>query len=225
MNKNTSLQSLSGVLGVDGVPKLVDSNLDAVSSGNARQQSAARFWILLDSIETTTLRDLANQRALGFGEDLIICLKLINLIKEIHNRAVVHRKISPQNILINYDDSMGPDQINVCLIDFDCAWIEQPNMNDSVVCDPATELRANPFYQAPQFEARIVTDNGTDKNAETVAMEQRSPTIDTSAVCAVLFWLLTKREPKCSRMTNGQAPHQLEGIRDIIDGQIKSATG
>lgn len=200
------------------MPKLVDF-------GSAREPSVTRSWMLLDSIETTTLHDLAKQRALDFREDLIICLKLIDVIEGIHNRAVVHQKISPHNILINYDESMTPDQINVCLIDFDCAWIEQPNMNDSVGGDSATDLTANAFYQAPQFEARPAAVSSTDTMEDTVAMQRRSPTLDTSAVCAVLFWLLTKREPKYSRTTDGHAPHQLRGIRNIINDQIQSLVG
>ena len=195
-------------------------------SVNTHERSLAHIWILLEAIETTTLHDLAKQRALVVKEDLVICLKLIQLVKDIHNRGVVHRTISPKNILINYDDSMTPDQIQLCLIDFDYAWIEQPDEDDSLVWDPAVDLSANSFYHVPQFETPRINRNSNDKIVQKpLAAEQRSRTIDTSSTCAILFWLLTKREPRCSRTANGQAPHSLSDAQGIIDSQIKSVAG
>ncbi|CAF1508684.1 unnamed protein product [Didymodactylos carnosus] len=203
------------LLQVDGVPKIIDSNFDTMENTNAQGKSSRKLWILIDSIETTTLYDLINQRPLCIRENLMISLKLVHLIKQIHSRNVVHRNISPQNILINYDSSMSPDQIHVGLIDFDFAWIEQPN-NDSSNLDQVKDLIVNNFYRVPQFAIQSLNTNTTDKDIEQINSDQRSRTIDTSFICAILFWMITGRDPKCSRHENGQAPHQLNGVEDII---------
>jgi serine/threonine protein kinase len=205
----------SQILEVDGVPKIVDTNIDTMEN----TKSSTKFWMLIDSIETTTLDNLINQRSLSIRENLIISLKLVHLVKQIHNRNVVHRNISPQNILINYDSSMSPDQIHVGLIDFDFAWIEQPN-NDSSNLDQVKDLIVNNFYQVPQLTEQSPNKNTTDKN-----ITQQSRTIDTTLICAILFWMITGREPKCSRNENGKAPHQLNGIEDIISKKSISEAG
>jgi serine/threonine protein kinase len=209
------------ILEVDGVPKIIDNSFNTIDTNF---HSSPKFWILIDSIETTTLYELIDQRSLCIQEILIITLKLLNLIRQIHNRNVVHRNISPRNILINYDSSMSPDQIHVSLIDFDFAWIEQPN-NDSSNFDSVKDIIPNDFYQVPQFDIQPSNKNGHDENIEQIEFHQRSRTIDTSFITAILFWMITGHEPKCSRDVKGQVPHQRDGIQEMINKTLISEAG
>lgn len=75
-------------------------------------------WIATDFVDGPSLRDLVEQSGpLSSGQAASLVLKLGKALDEVHSLGIVHRDISPDNVLI---DSRGP-----VLIDFGIAYLEE----------------------------------------------------------------------------------------------------
>ncbi|CAF3479167.1 unnamed protein product [Rotaria sp. Silwood1] len=81
------------------------------------------------------------------------------------------------------------------------------------------------FYRVPQFDVQSSNTNGYDENIEEIEFDRRSRTIDTSCISAILYWTTTGREPKCSIDLNGKAPHQRNGVQEIIHKKLLLEAG
>ncbi|CAF1310108.1 unnamed protein product [Rotaria sp. Silwood1] len=119
---------------------------------------------------------------------------------------------------------MSPNQIHIGLIDFDYAWMEQENI-DSSNSNQVKDTIVNDFYRVPQFDVQSSNTNGYDENIEEIEFDRRSRTIDTSCISAILYWMTTGREPKCSIDLNGKAPHQRNGVQEIIHKKLLLEAG
>ena len=73
----------------------------------------------------------------------------------------------------------------------------------------------NDFYQIPQFQRQPLNNNDIDDEHQQTLLERRSKNIDTSFICAILFWMITSYEPEVFRAQTGEALHQLPEYRPI----------
>jgi serine/threonine protein kinase len=127
-----------------------------------------------------------------------------------------HRDIQPKNILIEQRSNMN--ELNLMLINFSSAWINNYQFED------IDEQLGNAFYRMPQFENRSI-DTEQNEAHQQLKQFQYSPTIDTTGICAVLFWLITGHEPKESQDIWGQPPHKLRENPKVIERKINEVTG
>lgn len=186
----------------------------------------------MEHIKGVTLRKFIETNPVSFRHKLIITLNLLNIAKQIHFRNIVHRHINPHNIMIitplvdakNDHDLFHNDKIDLILIDYSRACtVQDDEPNTRIIFEDDRNHLWNTFYQTSQLEGKMSTD-GSDANQLPTNLI-RSSTIDTSYVCAVLFWMITRDDPKESRNIHGQAPHQRkEYIKPICD-ELKKVTG
>lgn len=147
-----------------------------------------------------------------------------------HSRNVVHRYIKPENIIIKTEyhsenpSHHDPDGIRLFLIDFGGASLtENDERNQNTIFANGPNYILNHFHQACQLERQpSVQDDQQVQRDENVIY---SSTIDTTSICAMLFWLITKEYPKASRDIHGKAPHQQGQFSNIISNELTKATG
>jgi serine/threonine protein kinase len=217
-------------LGLNGVPQFIASNLNATNGIESNND----LWIITEYIEGDTLSDFIGKSSVELEDALIITFKLLNIVKQMHSRNIVHRNIRPENIIIrkqlnveNNQNLKCCDKISLVLTGFSFACIHQENdennvhNNTAIFKDNQNQIWNN-FYQVPQFETQSST-NGINKNQQ--RNFQCSSTIDTTLICAILFWLITKCYPRESRNIHEQAPHELIDHANLIDKELDRATG
>jgi serine/threonine protein kinase len=207
---------------------LLASNINAQSGIESNNDP----WIIMEHIKGVTLLEfIKTTNPISFRDKLILTIKLLNIIREMHSRKIVHRYINPDNIIVrtqldteNHHNLHYFDQINLVLISFSRACFSQNDeLNQNIIlADDCNHIR-NTFYQAPQLERQPPTDNSNE--SQQAKNLQCNPTIDISSICAVLFWLITKCNPKESRNIHGEAPHHLKNHANIIDEEVMRATG
>lgn len=101
---------------------------------------------------------------------------LTNIVLKVHDRGVLHRNLSPANIVIDWNiRETLIDQAQLTLINFAQAYIRD-NLE-------AVELSSNEsrWYNAPQSQLEFY---------------ELSSTVDASNICAILLWLLTRVKPR-----------------------------
>jgi tRNA A-37 threonylcarbamoyl transferase component Bud32 len=195
------------------VPKLLNSNVNTSND----HQSNKELWTIMKLFNGETLSDYIKANKMDFREALYITRQLLNIIKQIHDRNVIHRDIQPKNILIEQRSNIN--EINLMLINFSSAWIN--NYQWTHYIEDCDERLGNQFYRMPQFENQSID---TEQN-ETNGQFRYSPTIDTTGICAILFWMITGHEPKESQDISGQPPHKLRDNLKIIEKKIIEMTG
>jgi serine/threonine protein kinase len=198
------------------VPKLLASNVDAIN-GN---QSNKELWTIMKPIDGERLSDYIKCNKSESREALQITRQLLTIIKQIHARNIIHRDIQPKNILVR--QRSGIAEMNLMLINFGSAWSNDDQLKHSV--EDIDNQLGNDFYRMPQFEKRS-SDTGQDDNNQQLKDSQYSPTIDTTGICAILFWLITGHEPKESQDIWGKAPHKLRDNPKIIEKKMTEVTG
>jgi serine/threonine protein kinase len=228
------------LLGLNGVPKLIVSNIDAENGTELNND----LWIIMEHIEGVTLYEFMRNHSISLRDELLITLHLLDIVKQIHSRHVIHGSINPQNIIIktesipdNDNSQFSCDKISLLLTDFSLASINQENKEDNeqngrmffpTNQNPALAVGYNYsqpqeiFYRAPQIEMQPAM-NDTEKNKQQNFWH--SPTIDTSHIGAILFYMITKCYPRESRDIHGQAPHEIKKHISIINEELKKATG
>ena len=177
------------IAGVQGVAQLIDPE-SACNNLAQRRTDAGDLWMIMERAPGLTLKEFVSRPhtiALPIPEVIRLALNLIRIIKQVHARGVEHQNISPEHILIEWDQrSSSTDQAQLTLFSFSQA-------------SPAQR-----WYQAPQ-----------------ATVQGLSSTVDASGVCAIVFQLITKTDP---RHENGKAPHEQarEELNRIITEAVLS---
>ena len=196
--------------GLIGVPQLLASNVDP--SRESINNCHKEYWIIFEHISGESLFDFAKRNKCNLRDGLRIARQILTIVKQIHDRNMIHRNIHPKNILVRGQS----DEINLTLFDFDSAWYDG--------CQDITQQLGNDFYRMPQFEERRNIDSNSRDHQE-FKQQRCSPTIDATGVCAILFWLITGREPRESRDISDSAPHNIRDNGKMITKKISDMTG
>ncbi|CAF1527907.1 unnamed protein product, partial [Rotaria sordida] len=209
---------------LDGIPKLIDCNYETLKNS---LDCLTPLWMITEPISDVSLDSFVSDNNPDFQESMIIILKLINLIKQIHQHGVVHRNLTPNKIFIDNFTSTDVNQFHLKLIDFDLAHIDQKDINKTnengfYSIDNPTE---NDFYQIPQFQVEPLNNNDIDEENQLILPDRQSKNIDASSICAILFWMITLSEPKVSRDLNGKAPHQISEYNRMIEDTLQEIAG
>ena len=150
----------------------------------------------MERAERYSLRDFVERQdspTLTIVDAIQLAQNLTGIIKQIHDRNIFHRNLSPENIMINRPNQQTPiGEAQLTVINFSQALISSGRINQEM------PLPVTTWYQAAQ-----------SKEPGLVA------TVDTTGICAVLLWLITKVNP---RFDTEEAPHQQ--VRDKINQMI-----
>jgi serine/threonine protein kinase len=184
------------------------------------------LWILLDFIPGCSLIDFIKnyQREISLLEAVNFCIKLLNIINSFHASGIVHRDIKPGNIHIECQNRTSLDKGQITVLDFGQAYIQKgKNIGDTVGFDPErcttadAERMGNYFYRVSQLDPKQAESMSQKEETKTKQL-RRSPTIDASSVCAILFWLMIDPKSKCCPAYHGF----LDANSNIVN-QIKQA--
>ncbi|CAF1488187.1 unnamed protein product [Adineta steineri] len=210
---------------VKGIPKLIDCNFE---KSTINSNSWTKLWLMTERPEGTRLDNYLRDNLLTFKEKMMIILELIDLVKEIHQCDVVHRNLTPSKIylhpLISADDEK---EFGLQLVDFDFAHLprnDEVQKTNDINLLQIDDAVTNTFYLPVQFETQPLNNNDIDKEKEPRQSERQSPVIDTSCICAILFWMITFHEPKVARDATGKAPHRMSQSSQLIKDALKLAT-
>ena len=127
----------------------------------------------MDFIAGPNLRQLAG--GLQEPTDLLSLLLVVaETVQHTHGRAVVHRDVKPENILLQYDEELG--QWRPYLTDFDLAWF-------STATQFSREALGSMCYAAPE------------QLAKPGSASAHAPTVDVFAFGQLCFFGATGRDP------------------------------
>jgi serine/threonine protein kinase len=190
------------IVDVKGVVQLIEPE---DSSNNSANQSVNKVkWLIMKRVPGCSLKEFIAKKDKNFAgviEAIHLALNLVGIVKQVHNKSIFHQNLSPENIMIEWDsnhDSINHAQLT--LLNFSQA-VSALNSADLTVAS-STQKWYQPLH------------------ATTTTL---SSTVDASGVCAIIFWLLTKVDP---RHNNNELPHQeaCENLNQIIDRAVKSAS-
>ncbi|CAF0877998.1 unnamed protein product [Adineta steineri] len=235
----TALRALKVVLyiyvGVPNVAQLTSYTNDYTNIPDNVEDAIAQnkiYWTIMDYISLSTLEKFID--TLG-GIDLLDAIKLTQklllTIKEIHGKGIVHRDIKPKNLLVIHNDDSQIETAEIHIVDFGLAYIENRDDIDWSSFEEKEQFRetnfgytyGNIFYRAPQLNP-LSWKGKTQKEQNALQNVRRSPTIDASSICAILFWLITDIEPGPKhRNVMNLAPHQCKEAQNRIDVKIGEA--
>jgi len=109
-----------------------------------------------------------------FERNWLLTIKLLDIIRVMHSRNVIHSQINHENTIIT-------TQLDLFLIDFSHAYLPQSH---SINRDHH-HYKKKIFYLWLQLQRQSSIDN-------THEIQQIHPKIDINLVCAILFWLINK---------------------------------
>lgn len=203
-------RALERLINVECAPQLVVSNVSTDQTGKQER------WTLMKLHGGDRLTDYVRQNRPNIQQALQIAQQLLRAVTQIHAQGVVHRDLRPGNVLIGQRQQSNDKLLT--LINFATAWIvdDQASATTSAI----SEGLFNTFYCLPQFEMPPAQPGDTQ-----IRPDQCSPTIDTSSVCAILFWMITEQEPKESRDLDGNAPHKLAHAQQLIRKRLNTVIG
>ena len=164
----------------EAIPKVFDSNTEFFSNLDYK------LYIAMEYIDGETLYDcLRNNGFFSFSEAVVFCLKLLDAIEFCHSNGIVHRDIKPDNIILRDNSKQSP-----VLVDFGLSF----NLEDESSLTPDGHIIGNRFLFLPELGK-----HSADKN------DIRS---DITMVVALLFYVLTGKEPGHLSDQNQAMPHQ-----------------
>jgi serine/threonine protein kinase len=146
----------------------------------------APMWMITPVISEFTLEDYVDKHKseITFHQALLLTRQLLEIVQRCHKLRVLHRNLQPSNILVNQNnDPVSTDEIvKLVLIGFGVTWIDNQELsitdeNDFKMIDQVIKKHSNQPLQ--------------HLLSPTLRSQCRSPTIDATSVCHILFWLLT----------------------------------
>ena len=147
----------------------------------------AQGFSLKDFVERSDSPTLSVVDAIQLSQNLI------GIIKQIHARNIFYRNLSPENIMVYRQNQQTPvSQAQLTLINFSQA------LTSSGQTDYAVPSSTVIWCQAAQSKEQAL-----------------AATVDTTGICAVLLWLITKVNP---RYDTEETPHQQ--VRDKLNQMI-----
>ncbi len=170
--------------GIDGVPRLIESNAHRHADENVAPFIATEF------IVGTTLRSWReSQASVSIETAVTITSHLLDILQACHAQGCVHRDVKPDNIILE-----GSDPARVWLLDFGISY------HDLADIDFQTEdwqEVGNRFLRLPELSAG--------------SRSKQDPRSDICFAAGILFYLLTGDHPDVLEDGDGRLPHQRTG--------------
>ena len=154
-------------------------------------------WLLMNRVPGKPLEQVRSSEEFSniniLQISLEITLKLLNIVKSMHKKEVYHCNLSPSHVMVEFLKTGSPiPTIELTVLDFSEAFIS-PDYLDSQNTESMRLWHVTAQNDIPELKA----------------------TIDTSGVCAILFWLMTNGTFQPSRDTTPRQCEQRE-IKKII---------
>jgi eukaryotic-like serine/threonine-protein kinase len=151
------------------------------------------LFLVTEFIVGATLRELE----FGFAADQAIdwALELVDILDACHKAKVIHRDIKPENCIAGKDGRFY-------LVDFGLAFREESDVTFEI---PAGQELGNRFLRLPELHA-----DSPNKN---------DPRSDLTLCVGILFYLLTRMDPRILIDDMNKFPHQ----RDAALAKLKEA--
>lgn len=178
----------------------------------------APIWMITSMITELTLKDyLDGQKStMTFYQALTLTRQLLEIVRQCHHASVLHRNLHPSNILVkkNNDPTSVMDEIKLVLIGFDIPWIDSKQFiitdgQDLKMIQKYSNESSNDTFCTFQ---RFLCSNSSEN-------QRHSPTIDSTAVCYIFFWLLTHQWPDQMPCTDIQ-PHNEPNCHQQINDKL-----
>jgi len=170
-------------------------------SGSASQNCIVRyidestqgndFSLIIEKINGKTLKETVNLQPLSEGAALRHLENLVKALGYLHRQNIIHRDVKPNNIIV--DPTRGP-----VLIDFGAAklgWTQMKTGSETII--------GTPGWSCPhQFQGGLI------------------PSCDIYSAGAVLFFMLTGKEPKLYMNSKGTLTKKPDEIRSGISNEV-----
>lgn len=175
-----------------GIPGVISSEDFFYENGTA--------YLVMDYIQGKTLKEYMEERKrpLPEAQALSFIRPVLNALVKVHQLHVIHRDISPENIMIMDDGS-------TCLIDFGSARFSTGTETKTL-----TVLLKRGYAPVEQYQTR----------------SRQGPWTDIYAICAVLYWMMSGIVPEESldRMVADQLIPLEELSRTSTEIQVSART-
>ncbi len=182
------------------------------------------MWMITQLISELTLEDFVNKSKseITFHKALLLTRQLLEIVQRCHKVHIFHRNLQPSNIIVQqYNDHASVDDIKLVLIDFGLAWIDNPELSitdedDLKMLDQVIKRHSNKNLKQPSDNIFCILQHFLSLSSES---QRRSPTIDSTSVCRILFWLLTDKWPDQVYYTNTY-PHYENEYQQKINEKL-----
>ncbi|KXG80909.1 serine/threonine-protein kinase [Pseudomonas mosselii] len=177
------------------VPRIIETNT------HKHDDDAYELYIATEFIDGLTLRKWRDRnKRISPVEAIELTLNLLSIVEEAHAAGILHRDIKPENIMVSSGDGQ------LVLVDFGIAYNRNITLKKALTSDG--HQLGNRFYPLPELFGGSV--------------DKRSCITDLASVSAILFFLLTGRNPSIPQGGDGSLPHQREDVKAFFSGAENS---
>lgn len=171
------------------VPQVLEHNTEAYN------EPKIELYLVMEHIEGPTLKEFVeSQGKLTVDQALDFTLALCDTVRIAHTEGILHRDIKPDNIIVKNDSGC-----ELYIVDYGLSF----NADDEDLTETVETFR-NKFLDLPETNAP-----GGDR---------RDPRSDVTALCALLYYMLTGHHPGHLQDASGKMPHLRPGytVREAI---------
>jgi serine/threonine protein kinase len=184
----------------------------------------APMWMITQLISELTLEDFVDKHKseITFHKALLLTRQLLEIVQRCHKLHIFHRNLQPSNIIVQQNnDHAAIDEIKLVLIDFGLAWIDSQELSvtdedDFKMLDQVIRRHSNKNLKQPSDKLSCLLQHLLSPSSKS---QRCSPTIDSTGICHVLFWLLTNKWPDQVYYTNTY-PHYENEYQQKINEKL-----
>lgn len=157
---------------------------------------ADKPFIVTEFIEGSTLEDYVDSKPLMLHDVIQFTEKLLDALSHAHAIGVFHRDIKPENIMLRGGCAADP-----VVIDFGISFNDEESLFSAATW--TGQQLGNRFLHLPELQRGA-----------------REPRSDLTQTCGVILYALTDVRPISLLNENGEMPHQVEEVRQILTDSI-----
>lgn len=179
------------------VPTVLDGNTEQF------QEPGTPLYFVMDYIAGRTLDQLlASDGPMKIGDAVDVALDICRTVQKGHLQEVLHRDLKPKNIIARSVEGRSQD---VVIVDYGLSFNK---LGDDDLTKTDEQFK-NPFLALPETHAL----DGSRRDARS----------DLTAVCGVLLYCMTGKEPRVLLDEQNRPPHRRPGtiLRELHPGDIR----